>query len=74
MQHAVREQNLHDLRNAAGGVQFRDDVFARGLQIAEHRNALGEWFRNRPERSGTLRGARDGQQVQDGVGRAADGH
>ena len=42
VQHAVRQQNLHDLRNAAGGVQFRDDVFAGGLQIAEHRNARAD--------------------------------
>ena len=72
VQDAVREQDLHDLRNAAGGMQFRRDVRAGGLHVAEHRNLRANSLEI-VERERHVGRVSDGHQVQDGVGRAADG-
>ncbi len=70
VQLAMRQQHFHHLRNAAGGVQFGDHVFAGRLQIAKDRNPPAYRFEIL-ERQRHVRCARDRQQMQHGVGRAA---
>ena len=42
MQQARIQQQLHDLRNAAGAVQIRRDVTSGRFQVAQHRHALAD--------------------------------
>ena len=54
-------------------MQFRDHIFARRLQIAKHRNALANRFEILQSQRNAC-GARNRQQVQNGIGRAAGSH
>ena len=73
VQNSVDEENFHHLRNAAGGVQVRDYIPARGLQIAENGNARTNRFKI-VERKRYVSGTRDGEQMQNRVCRAARSH
>jgi hypothetical protein len=72
-QHAVVEEHLHDLRYPADLVQIRGDVAAGGLEVAEHRYPGTDGLEV-IDREGHLGCVGYGQQVQHGVGRAAEGH
>ena len=73
VQQAVREQHLQHLRHAAGAVKINCHIFARRLEIAQHRHLAAHAFEvvDGPFHVG---GMRNGQKVQHGVGRAAGGH
>ena len=73
VQHAVREQDLHHLRNAAGAMQIGRDVVAGRLHVAETGNTAANGLEI-VERERNFGGMGDGQQVQHRVGRAADRH
>ena len=73
MKHSVGEQDLHHLGNAAGPVEIGRHETAGGLQVAKHRHP-------RPNRFEIVQCERnlcrvsDGEQVEHGIGRAAQGH
>ena len=73
VQEAGFEQHFHDLRNAAGLVQIDREVFAAGLEVAQHRGFDADALEvvNRPLDAGRV-GNR--QEMQESIGRAAGGH
>ena len=73
VQQPVSEQQLHHLRHAAGRVQVGGHVAARRLEVAQHRHAGADRLEvvDRERHAG---GVRDGEQVQHGVGAAAERH
>ena len=72
MQQAGVEQHLHQRPDAADGDQFGHEMLAARFQIGEHRHALAD-AGEVVERQLHLAGMGHGQQVQHGVGRAAQG-
>ncbi len=72
MQEPGIEQALHQRLDAADGHQFRHCVMAAGAKVGEHRRALADTDEIiEGQRNSRFMG--DRQQVQDGIGRAADG-
>ena len=65
------EQRLHERTDAADGDEFGHEMFAAGLEVGEHGHAFAD-AREVVEGQLHLRGVRDGEQVQHGVGRAAE--
>ena len=73
MQQTRRQQDLHDLGNAAGAVQVNRQVLAAGLEIAQDGRLLAHSFEvvNRPVHASRMG---NGQEVQHRIGRATGGH
>ena len=73
VQHAVRQQDLHDLGDPARAMEIDGDEASRGLQVAQHRDARADRLEV-VERERHAGGVRDGEQVEHSVGRAPDRH
>ncbi len=71
MEQACVEQRLHQRPDAADGDEFGHQMFAARFQVGEHGHAFAD-AREIVERQLHLRGVGDGEQVQHGVGRAAE--
>ena len=69
----MREQDFHDLGHAARPVQIHGNEPSGRLQVAQHRNARAHGFEV-VQGEGHLCRVGDGEKVEHGVGRAADGH
>ncbi len=65
------EQRLHERANAADGDERAHAVFAAGLEIRQHGHAFAD-AREVVNGQLHLRGVRDGDQVQHGIGRTAE--
>ena len=73
VQESVVEEHLHDEAHAADAVEVLHHVAAGGLHVGEGRGGVVEVVElPRLERNLGLVGKRD--EVEDGVGRAAEGH
>ncbi len=66
------QQRLHQGPDAANGHEFRHQMFSAGFQVREHRHAFAD---AREVVQGQLHLCRmgDGEQVQHGIGRTAEG-
>ena len=73
MQHAVLQQNLHDLGNAAGPVKIGGDEPSGGLEVTEYRNSR-PYALEIIELQRHPRCSCDGEQMQNRVGGATDRH
>jgi hypothetical protein len=73
VQQARLQQDLHDLRDTAGAVQVHRQVFARRLEVAQHRRPLAHALEvvDGPFHAGRVS---DGQEVQYCVGGATGRH
>ena len=66
------QQHLHQGPNAADGDQFGHEILPARLEIGQHGNAAAD-AREVVEQEFDLGGVRDGEQMQNGVGRTAQG-
>ena len=73
VQQAMVQQHAHHLWHATGAVELGGDEAAGGLEVAQDRDAAADDLEI-VDGERHLGGAGDGQQVQHGVGGAADGH
>ncbi len=71
MQQSLVEQHAHERRDAADGDQFGHQVLAARPEVGQHRHAAAD-AREVVEFERHARGARDREQVQDGIRRPAE--